>query len=143
MGRSNVRNALYNFFGGATPNVSGIKTVFQAQPKEIAESQMPAMFFSLPESKEKRHAVGKKLITYETYILIVNVGYDTDSQTAEESFEQIIDNIVAKIRTDKTLSGSVLRFGEDIQVSVTVERNEEAVLLNAVLIVDTEEIVTA
>lgn len=143
MGRANVRTAIYNFFGGTTPNVAGIKTVFQAQPKQIARSQLPAMFFMFPESMEKRHAVQKKLITYQTYIIVTHVGYDTDSQTAEQSFDQILDAIVAKIRTDKTLSGNVLKFGEQIETNVHIERNKEATLLTGSIIVDTVEIITA
>jgi hypothetical protein len=143
MSRATVRAALYNFFGGANPNVAGIKTIFQAQPKQIARSQLPAMFFMLPESMERRHAIQKKIITYQTYIIVTHVGYDTDSQTAEQAFEQILDNIAAKIRSDHTLSGNVLKFGEQIETNVHVERNKEATLLDATLIVDTVEILTA
>jgi hypothetical protein len=143
MGRASVRTALYNFFGGTNPNVSGIKTVFAAQPKQIARSQLPAMFFMLPQSMEKRHAVQKKTITYQTYIIVTHVGYDTDAQTAEQSFDQILDNIAAKIRTDKSLSGNVLKFGEMIEINVHVERNKEATLLTGSIVVDTVEIITA
>lgn len=143
MSYSALRTGLYNYFGGATPNVSGITTVFKAQPKEIAESQMPAMFFSIPDSEETRVAIQRKMVAYQVYILVVSIGYDTDAQTAETAFETIIDNIVTKLRLDKQLTGIMLRFAEDFDISISTQRNEEAVLLNAVIKVQTDEIITS
>jgi hypothetical protein len=143
MSRSTVRTALYNFFGGATPNITGINTVFEAQPKQILENQMPAMFFSLPESQEQRWTTGFKKISYTIHIMIVGVGYDTDSQIAEKVFDQMVDTIATQIRTSKNLAGSMLIFGESFQTATEVERNDEAVWLNGIFQVIAEETVQA
>lgn len=143
MSRATIRQALYNFFGGSTPSIDGLKTVYMAQPKEIAESQMPTMFFTLPEDIESRHAAQQKIITYNVYILLAAIGTDTDSQTAEQWFENIVDAVKAKIRTDKTLGGAATKFGETMQTTIDVQRDNETVLLNAAIRVETEEWVNA
>ncbi|AFK87707.1 hypothetical protein Tsac_2854 [Thermoanaerobacterium phage THSA-485A] len=144
MGRQNVRQALYNFFGGTNPNVQGIKSIYSSFPVNsgIPDTQMPAMFFQLPYADESRYAAQKKKIVYQVYIIIVHVGVDS-ATTIEEQFEQIIDNVQAKIRSDKTLGGAVVKWGEQMKSNINIERDGQMSRATAVLQVETEEWINA
>lgn len=145
MSRQTIRNGLFAFFGGTSgdicrvPNVSGITSVYKAFPKDWPEQDMPLMAFTIPDGKEKRVALQTKEITYQVRIFLIHFGVDTDSQTAEENFEVVLDSVLAKIRSDKTMGGSVFKWGEVMQSTIDIERDEEQVVLTAAIEAETVE----
>lgn len=138
MSRKTIREGLYRFFGGDTPNVPVAK-IFQAEPKEFQEQEFPAMFFFIPHGREERFAAQTKQIVYVVDIIVVHYGVAPDSTLNEKEFDDIIDTIMAKIRSDKTMNGVVTKWGEQMEHEVEISRDDSQIVLTGRIRVETVE----
>lgn len=138
MSRRTIRDGLYAFFGGATPNVPVAK-IFPAEPKEFQEQEFPAMFFFIPSGREERYAAQTKQVTYNVDIIVVHYGVDPDSIVDEQEFDGILDAIMARIRSDKTMNNVVTAWGEKMEHDVEVSRDDSQIVLTGRIRTETTE----
>jgi hypothetical protein len=137
MSRKAARNAVATWL--APPNVAGLNTVYTGEPRlvrdedYIAGVQPPVLsgavgFPFVERQHEQRIAVGgatggMKMITYELAFAVRFKSAQKKGEDADDDHDSVIDAVVARIRSDRTLGGAFwqagegdTRFGQDIDV---------------------------
>lgn len=128
-----------------------IKTVCRGEPFEKLEVALPLLYVTVPSSKEYRQAAQKKFIDHTiTAVLLWETTGRQLGAKAESILMQyytLLDQIGAKIRTNKILStssyplGASIRFGEDFTVEEYHERLENSlIIVSTFKILSTEEV---
>lgn len=127
--------------------VSGIGTVYTYEPLLIAPDVYPYAVIHVQQTHEYRHglggAVGKKYVDYTVSARIHTVSHaPEDSVQGQAAFHTLLDAIRAAYRSNQSLGGATLRFGEDIQIAFDFPRSDGASVQYDALVtsVATEEI---
>lgn len=165
MGRQDQMEALYEFFGGAVGTYvtspssvfPDIKTVSKGEPLRIDPLMMPAFYITAPKSKETREYAQKKFITYQLSAVLVwwtpgltqKDAYDDRAQSALIAFYGTLEEVAARIRTNKQLIttsyplGASIKFGETFTIDEQHERTETELLMVARFDIESVEQVNA
>ena len=128
MSRATIRAAINSFF--APPAVSGLNTLYAAQPKRIPGTDFRAGqsagtksgvvgIVNIMSSREERIAIGgptsgQKWVHYQCELQLFCHSIETHSENAMAFFDTVVDNIKAKLRSDRYLSDypAVFEAGE-------------------------------
>lgn len=158
MARQDQMKALYEFFGG-TPGTlhstsssvfSQLKGVFQGEPIEKMQSQMPMVYMTAPTSTETREMAQYKFITYPLAAVLlwqtpgVSAGSGDRGASILNEFYGFLDAIAAQIRENKELVtasyplGASFKFGEKFSIRET--HSIEKTTLIAVARIDIESV---
>lgn len=130
--RNDIKNAIKNLVSQA----AGVKAVYTYRPKLI--NTFPAVVVSLKQSNEERAGspapLAKKHIEFVAQLEISMIDTSPDG-SGQLAFDDVLDAIDEKLRSDPTLGGTVL--GSTIKyirtnVAPPIKTNGEAVLLAAV-----------
>lgn len=145
MSRSDIRNALAQVLQGitASPNY---KTVYPYVPKLAQEPQTPAAAIFLANQEENRKppgGPGRKIIRYEALILVILNDVSGKAETAQQTFDALLENTYAALRQNKQLVYNsqvvAMKSGEEIKTRVfDPVMNQQMVKLKAVLTVEVE-----
>jgi hypothetical protein len=89
----------------------GVSKVFLYRPKERKQPELPSVVIQLSQSKETRASasapIGKKYVHYTCTLEIFEIDMTPDGSGAL-AFDDMLDAIDDKLRTDPTLGGVVL-----------------------------------
>lgn len=140
MTRAAVRSGIAAYFGGTTYDAvyriwrptplaaSGLAGVRAYFPKRMSDddytfgynpprSMGGVMIVHLPMETEKRIALGGptagiKRLVYSVELHLFHTGQVPHAEDAQADFDGLIDAVVGRIRTDRTLGGTVTEAGE-------------------------------
>lgn len=111
---ANTRTGIKNAVKLVLETVPGIKAVHTNLPRQ--QKDFPAVVLALEKVHEKSVTMGnpsRRQINYSVTLYIQSIDANPDEQTAQQQFDELLDEIDVALRANKDLNGEVLKSAQD------------------------------
>lgn len=140
MSRATVRQAVYDFF--SSPPVDGLTTIHRSPPRIVGGGEFfgpgsdsgAVGLVHIADQEERRIAIdgahgGVKERDYTVWVFVLFRSKESDFDQATSDLDALLDNLVDRLQSDRTLGGQVFQAGEgregtgtDIEISTNLPR---------------------